>query len=114
MVKKWSIYWAQLNPTRGSEQAGRRPVLIVSNNDANEILPNVTVLPLSSMTESAKVYPTEVFLPQDVSSLPKPSVVMIHQIRTLSKERLESLCGVIHDEEVKAQIHRTMIQYFGL
>jgi mRNA interferase MazF len=114
MVNKWSIHWAQLNPTRGSEQAGRRPVLIISNNHANEILPNVTVIPISSITESAKIYPTEVYLSPDVSSLPKPSVAMIHQIRTVSKVRLESMCGVIENEAVKAEIHQTMIRYFDL
>lgn len=114
MVRQWSLYWADLNPIRGSEQAGTRPVLVLSNNVVNEILPNVTVIPISSVKENARVYPTEVYLPRDISSLPKPSTAMIHQIRTISKERLGTLCGAIVDESVRMSIQRTVMQYFNI
>ncbi len=114
MVTKWSLYWADLNPIRGSEQAGTRPVLVISNNMVNEVLPNVTVIPVSSMKQLTKIYPTEVFLSMEVTSLPKPSVAMIHQIRTISKERIGALCGVVHDEAIRQEIHRNMMQYFDL
>ena len=45
---QWAVILANLNPAVGTEQKGKRPVLIVSNEDYNQIVPNVTVLPLTS------------------------------------------------------------------
>ncbi|HLZ07287.1 MAG TPA: type II toxin-antitoxin system PemK/MazF family toxin, partial [Chloroflexota bacterium] len=76
----WAVVVAYLDPSVGSEQAGRRPVLIVSNEDANQILSNVTVLPLTSTQR--KLYPAEVTLPAGAAGQPRDSIVMAHQIRT--------------------------------
>ncbi len=114
MVKMWSIYWTSLDPIIGSEQAGIRPSLIISNNIVNEVLPVVTVLPLSSIKKSNRIYPTEVFLPRKLSLLPKDSVIMIHQIRTIAKERIGSKCGDINDENIRSNIKYTLRQYFEL
>lgn len=114
MVTKWSIYWADLNPVKGSEQAGIRPVLVISNDIINGVLPVVTILPISSVQEHMRIYSTEVFLSKEVSTLPKSSVVMIHQIRTISKERIGSLCGTISSEITKEAIIEALGQYFDL
>jgi len=114
MVKKWSLYWASLDPIIGSEQAGTRPVLVISNDMVNEILPVVTIIPVSSVKNNSSIYPTEVFLPVEKSMLPKPSVVMAHQIRTISKERLGNLCGNIEDGYIKHQINTVIKTYFDL
>jgi mRNA interferase MazF len=114
MVKKWSIYWADLNPVIGSEQAGKRPVLVVSNNIVNKILPVVTILPISSVKETVKVYPTEIFLPMEISGLPKNSVAMVHQVRTVSKQRLGSECSSISNEKTMHKINSVIREYFEL
>jgi mRNA interferase MazF len=114
MVKKWSIYWTSLDPTIGSEQAGMRPSLIISNDIVNEVLPVVTVLPLSSIKKSNRIYPTEVFLPRELSLLPKDSVIMIHKIRTISKERIGPKCGDINNEKIRSNIKDVLRQYFEL
>jgi len=114
MVEKWTIHWVSLDPIIGSEQSGTRPALVVSNDIVNEILPVVTVLPLSSVKNSGHIYPTEIFLSKELSSLPKDSVAMVHQIRTISKERLGSQCGKINDEDIKHNVNNVIKNYFEL
>jgi len=114
MVTKWSIYWADLSPIRGSEQSGMRPVLVISNDIVNEVLPVITILPISSVKENTRIYSTEVLLTKEVSSLPKNSVAMIHQIRTISKERVGSSCGSVSVEWVRLAINEAIKQYFEL
>ncbi len=85
-MKRGDIYFAELSPTRGSEIAKRRPVIIVSNDANNRVANTVTVVPVTSNV--SKVYPFEVFLPASDSGLPKDSKAQAQQVRTLSKERL--------------------------
>ena len=59
---QWGIFWADLDPSRGSEQAGRRPVLVISAEEVHQALPIVTVLYITSVKPGIKVYPTETFL----------------------------------------------------
>lgn len=91
MVNKWDIYYCSLDPVEGSEQRGFRPVLVVSNDAVNHSIPVSTVLPFSSVKEGENIYPTEIFMPAEVSGLEKDSVAMIQQIRTLSHQRLVRL-----------------------
>jgi mRNA interferase MazF len=112
MVRKWSIYWVSLDPVSGSEQAGVRPALVISNDIVNEVLLVVTVVPLSSMKKDTRIYPTEVYLPMDLSALPKDSIAMVHQIRTISKKRMGNQCGMINDEDIKNSINTTIKNYF--
>jgi mRNA interferase MazF len=57
---QWAVMQANLDPAIGTEQKGIRPVLIISNEDYNQTIPNVTVLPLTSTKR--RLYPSEVFL----------------------------------------------------
>lgn len=86
-MKRGDIYYADLNPTIGSETQKIRPVLIVSNNANNAAATTITVVPITSNT--AKVYPFEVLLTKDQSELPKESKAQCHQIRTISKLRIQ-------------------------
>ena len=112
MVNKWEIYICDLNPVQGSEQRGTRPVLIVSNDAVNHALPIVTVLPFSSVQEGDKLYPTEVFLPADITALPKDSVVMIQQVRTISQSRLLEKAGSIDNDDYRLKILEALMEYF--
>lgn len=114
MVNKWEIYFCNLNPTMGSEQRGVRPVLIISTDSVNHNLTVSTVLPLSSVKPTDKIYPTEVLLPTAVSGLPKLSVAMLQQIRTVSHSRLQNLAGKITDEQAQKQIITAIRDYFDL
>jgi len=114
MVNKWDIYFCCLDPVIGSEQMGTQPVLVISTNAVNHNLPVSTVLPFSSVNDGDKIYPTEVLLDPTVTGLPKLSVVMIQQIRTVSHNRLTSLAGKITDAEVQKMILDACRSYFDL
>jgi len=114
VVNKWEIYFCNLNPVQGSEQQGKRPVLVVSNDIINHILPVSTVLPLSSVKAGDKIYPTEVFLPAKISGLPKDSVAMCQQIRTVSHDRLENLVSTLNDISLQDEIKEALRQYLEL
>ncbi|MCL2751367.1 MAG: type II toxin-antitoxin system PemK/MazF family toxin [Firmicutes bacterium] len=116
MVKKWEIYFLDFDPTKGSEQQGVRPALVVSNDSVNKHLPVFTVLPFSSIKSGAKIYPTEVELPADITGLPKDSVVMLQQIRTVSLDRLRSVtkAGEITDVLYRGKINSALVDYFEL
>ena len=88
-MKRGEIFFAALDPTRGSEIQKTRPVIIVSNDAANRAAALVTVVPLTSNISS--VYPFEVKLGARETGLPKDSKAMAQQVRTIDKARLGSL-----------------------
>jgi len=114
MVNKWEIYYCCLDPVVGSEQKGTRPVLVISTNAVNHNLPVSTVLPLSSVKPGDKIYPTEVVLETGISGLPKRSVAMVQQIRTISHNRLANLVGMIVDAATQAKVLEACRNYFDL
>ncbi|MFA7240162.1 MAG: type II toxin-antitoxin system PemK/MazF family toxin [Sulfuricellaceae bacterium] len=85
-MKRGEIWFADLSPTRGSEIAKRRPVLIVSNDANNRASSTITILPITSNV--ARVYPFKVFLGAAECGLPKNSKIQAQQIRTIAKERI--------------------------
>lgn len=114
MNYQWSIFWADLNPIKGSEQSGIRPVLVISEEAVNQALPIVTVICLTSYQTGRKIYPIEVLLEPKDSSLPQPSIAMAHQIRSISKERLGEKCGNIEKEESRERIKSIIKLYLDL
>ena len=80
----FSIYWANLNPSVGREQAGHRPVLIISN-DIENLMDIVTVIPITSRKPGRKIYPNEVLYTLNG----KEAILLCHQVRTISKKRLD-------------------------
>jgi len=97
-ILRGEIYWADLNPVRGAEQAGLRPVLIISHDIFNERSGTVIALALTSQEPRAGFPLT--FELADVN-LPKKSWVKISQIRTLSVERIGKKLGWISPEELE-------------
>lgn len=112
MVNKWDICFCKLDPTQGSEQRGTRPVLVVSNDAVNHNLSVSTVLPLSSVKPTDKIYPTEVFLEKNVTGLPKNSVAMVQQVRTITHSRLEAPVANLTDTKTKEAIAEAIRMYF--
>ncbi|MCL6559578.1 MAG: type II toxin-antitoxin system PemK/MazF family toxin [Firmicutes bacterium] len=111
---QWNIFWANLNPVRGSEQSGKRPVLIISVEEINQTLPIVSVLPITSTKPGRTIYPTEIFLSKEATGLPNDSIAMVHQVRTISKKRLGECCGKVEKPELQKKIKRALKLYFGL
>jgi len=114
VVNKWDIFYCNLNPVQGSEQQGIRPVLVVSNDAVNHCLPVSTVLPLSSIKPGSKIYPTEIEMPAKMTGLPKDSVAMVQQVRTISHARLTEKAGVLTDRFLQEQVRLAIIAYFEL
>lgn len=97
-ILRGDILWADLDPVRGREQAGRRPILVLSHDVFNQRSGTVIAVALTSQEPTAG-YP----LTLEIGSvpLPKRSWVKISQIRTLSTERLGGLIGRLSPEEVQ-------------
>jgi len=114
MNYQWNIFWADLNPIKGSEQAGIRPVLVISEEAVNQALPVVTVVCLTSHKPGRKVYPVEVLLEPEETRLPQASIVMAHQIRSIAKERLGTCCGFVDKEECRKAVRRALRLYLDL
>lgn len=105
---KWKIFWADLDPVQGSEQAGKRPVLVVSNEIINEALPVIAVLPLTTVKPGRTIYPTEALLTAVDNQLPEASIAMAHQVRTLAKSRLLQQCGEVTLSDVQEQVQQAL------
>ncbi len=111
-VLQWAVLEADLNPGVGSEQRGSRPVLVVSNEGFNQAMPNVTVLPLTSTTR--RLYPSEVLLPQGSAGQPLDSIIMAHQIRTISKGRLRRVFGYLADASLQDAVREAIREHLDL
>ncbi|MHA1682380.1 MAG: type II toxin-antitoxin system PemK/MazF family toxin [Promethearchaeota archaeon] len=104
MTFKWTIFSANLNPVIDSEQGGTRPVLVFSDETYNSVMPVVTILPLTSLKEGRRVYSNEVLLPTGTGNLSRDSLVLAHQIRTISKQRLGDSIGEIDESSIQELI----------
>jgi mRNA interferase MazF len=100
-VLRGEIRWADLNPVRGHEQAGERPILILSHDVFNERSGTVIAVALTSQEPRAG-YPLTLEL--TTPKLPKRSWVKTSQIRTLSTERIGKRLGRASDEELAAVV----------
>jgi mRNA interferase MazF len=96
-ILRGEIRWADLNPTRGHEQAGLRPVLILSHDIFNERSGTVIAVAITSQPQRAG-FPLTLEL--KTGEMPKQSWIKISQIRTLSVERIGKLIGRASQEEL--------------
>ena len=93
------IYWANLNPTKGKEQKGKRPVVIISGNTMNRNFGIFIVCPISS---KIKNYAGCVKLEKNkINKLKENSEIITFQIRTIAKERMIKKIGEITNEQLK-------------
>lgn len=105
-MKRYEIRWAALDPTRGSEMAKSRPLVIVSLDILNQSLSTVTICPLTS-----QLHPTwRSRLP--VRCLGQPAEIAADQIRALSKDRLGRKIGALSNDEAAA-LRRLLTEMYG-
>lgn len=100
-ILRGEIRWADLNPVRGHEQAGLRPVLILSHDIFNELSGTVIAVAITSQPQKAG-FPLTLELKS--TNLPKKSWIKISQIRTLSVERIGKVIGKASLEELNQAI----------
>lgn len=98
-VKRGDVYYADLNPIYGSEQGGIRPVLIIQNNMGNAYSPTVIIAPISSVNKK-RFLPVHVGV-NDNGILPKSSVILTEQIRTIDRSRLMEFIGTLSEDFMK-------------
>ena len=108
-ILRGEIYWADLNPARGHEQAGLRPVLVLSHDLFNKKSETVIAMAITSQPQKAG-FPLTLALPPEM--LPKPSWVKISQIRTISVDRLCKRIAAL-DTEVLSQLIDALIELIG-
>jgi mRNA interferase MazF len=94
-MKRGDIYWADLKPRSGSEQSGRRPVILLSHDAFNETPTwcSVIVVPCSTSKTQGRRGPTSVNLPAGTANLPETSTAICHQITTLDRSKLTQKIG---------------------
>jgi len=99
-IYRGDIVIANLEPIKGSEQGGIRPVLIIQNNVSNKYSPLTIVAPITSRIPSRK-FITNVFLSSKDSKLKKDSIILLNQIRTIDKRRVNKKISSINHNLLK-------------
>lgn len=111
-IEKSDVFFCNLDPTFGHEQSKKRPVVVVQTNVANDKLNTVMVAPLTSNLK-ARGYLLTVFVPAQSNGLAKDSVLLLFQIRTLDKQRLERKVAHL-DDTTMAQVDPALRLAFDL
>lgn len=110
-IKRGEIYYADLSPVVGSEQGGIRPILVLQNDIGNKYSPTVIVAAITSQINKARI-PTHIELSSLNYSLPKDSVVLLEQIRTIDKTRLKQKVSTLDNLKMK-EINRAILISLG-
>ena len=110
-VHRGEVFYADLSPVVGSEQGGVRPVLIVQNDTGNRHSPTVIAAAITSQTGKAKL-PTHYLLKAE-NGLELPSLVLMEQLRTIDKRRLETYIGHLEEPHIR-RLNRALAVSVGL
>jgi mRNA interferase MazF len=94
-MRRGEVWDASLNPTEGSEQAGIRPVIIVSRDAINTNSSIVLAVPCTTYRNGKRVYPSRVLIIAPDGGLERDSVAMVEQVRAVAKTRFLRLRGTI-------------------
>jgi len=109
-MKRGDLFWANLAPRSGSEQAGRRPVIVVSHDAFNETpgWRSIIVIPVSTSPAQARRGPTVVPLPAGTAGLQHDSSAICHQVTTLERGKLEERLGTV-PLDVLARVEKALL-----
>ncbi len=107
-MKQGDIYLTNLNPIKGHEQKGIRPVLIIQNDILNKNLSTTIIIPITSNLKAKDSLITW-FLSKKESKLKKDSVMLLFQIRTIDKKRLIKKIG--HLKESKCRLIKQQLNF---
>jgi len=110
--RRGEIYFADLDPHYGSEQGGKRPVIVIQNNTGNKFAPTVIVAAVTSKVSKKPNQPTHVLIEQN-PAFSRPSVVLLEQIFTIDKERIQRLLGRTTPDEMY-QINEALMNSLDL
>ena len=110
--RRGEIYFADLDPHYGSEQGGKRPVIVIQNNTGNKFAPTVIVAAVTSKVSKKPNQPTHVLIEKN-PAFNRPSVVLLEQIFTIDKERIQRLLGQTTPDEMY-QINEALMNSLDL
>lgn len=110
--RRGEIYFADLDPHYGSEQGGKRPVIVIQNNTGNKFAPTVIVAAVTSKVSKKPNQPTHVLIDQN-PAFSRPSMVLLEQIFTIDKERIQRLLGQTTPDEMY-QINEALMNSLDL
>lgn len=99
-IKRGDIWLADLNPTRGTEQQGIRPVLIIQIDRANNISPHTIIAPFTTRIRT-KLLPCHVAFQAGEGGISQDSVLLTEQVRVIDKSRLERRIGTASKEKLE-------------
>ncbi|MGD0498062.1 MAG: type II toxin-antitoxin system PemK/MazF family toxin [Bryobacteraceae bacterium] len=101
-MKRGEVYWADLVPRSGSEQTGRRPVVVVSHDGFNQTpgWRSVIVVPISTSSSQGKRGPTVIELSGGTAGLPKTSFAVCHRVTTLDRAKLTKRVGSLPSDSL--------------
>lgn len=105
------VYFANLSPVIGSEQGGERPVLIIQNNTGNKHSPTVIVAAITATLTKPKL-PTHVMVDSRFG-MERNSIILLEQIRTIDKARLQNR-KTVFDDRIMKKVNHALIVSFGL
>lgn len=111
-LRRGEIYFADLDPHYGSEQGGKRPVIVIQNNTGNKFASTVIVAAVTSKVSKKPNQPTHVLIEQN-PAFSRPSVVLLEQIFTIDKERIQRLLGQTTPDEMY-QINEALMNSLDL
>lgn len=102
-MKRGEVYIANLKPRSGSEQRGRRPVVVVSHDGFNQVESwrSIIVVPLSTSERQARRGPTAVPVPVGAGGLEREGVALCHQVTTLDRSKLTDKLGLLDHEQMR-------------
>ena len=90
------------------------PLSLGSDEDFNMVMPVVTVLPVTSLKEGRRIYPNEVLLTKGSAGLSQDSIILVHQIRTISKQRLKDRVGFLNRDSDREMINDALRVHLNL
>lgn len=105
--KRGDVYWVNLDPTVGTEINKKRPCLIISEDEGNEISSRVTVAAITSTIKTVHPFQVKIHIKN------KDGKVLLNQIRTIDKQRLDGKIGSL-DKEIMHQVERALKIYLAL
>jgi len=113
--RRWDLLLVDFGDGAGKEQAGVRPALVVSNDGFNSHFSLATVLPLTKREGKRRpVFSFELVLPARVAGNEVDSIVMPHQVRTVSRDRLKHRLGRLMAPNLRADIEGRLLDHLGV
>ena len=111
-IYRGEMYYADLSPVIGSEQGGKRPVLIIQNNIGNLYSPTVIVAAMTGKVRRKAKLPTH-YIVNGYGGLGEESIILLVKIRTIDKRRLKKYIGQIRQEDME-RVNRCLKVSLGI